>query len=754
MGLARAARDVSIMVRVMGFNELEVCVLRASGGAYDVQMRYECEGSLTPMVQAHAPIDLQALEEAAASDDPSAYGAELFRQLFCTSELRERLDDARRKSAESGAPLRLRLYLVSPAADVLQGLQWERLCDPATRQPLLLEDRLLFTRYLGSGRWMPVHLRPRSALRALVVVASPNDLEQYGLRPIDAAAEVARAKDGLRGIACSEVCGPDSLARMMAHLHEAHDILYIVCHGARSRKTGEPSLWLEGADGASDVKSGAALVDALAHLPQPRLVVLASCSSAGDGGVHGPGVATEGPLAVGPKLAEMGVPAVLAMQGSVSVEAAGAFLSAFFEQLTRDGCVDRAAAVARASLAATRGAAYWAPVLFTRILDGSIWRSVTRVGDAARAFDGWQGLKTSIEDGRCIPVLGPGILEGLVGTPDDLARRWAAKTMASKGPGGGWAEPEVDLSEFGSLPRVAQVLADRNKVRYLHAEYPQVLLEQIRRRCGELPDDPAVDERIARARQRRDSKAVGEEINKRLEAARKRLAGRSDLFSELAQLDLRLFLTTNPDDQLERALQDKARARRASGAEAAEPLSEVCRWHDRPSGKAFPPSVIDSGGEVWSIDSSSRPLVYHLYGRLEYPDSLVLTEDDYFDYLRGPVDARMPWRLPDAVRGAFLDSALMFLGFRMDAWDFRVLYRNLLGQYDDQKLPDTVNHIAVQLDPEVAGAIDPVRARESIQRYFADAHIHFFWGPLDEFIHELIRQCVPAAAAPRAGGPA
>ena len=30
-----------------------------------------------------------------------------------------------------------------------------------------------------------------------------------------------------------------------------------------------------------------------------------------------------------------------------------------------------------------------------------------------------------------------------------------------------------------------------------------------------------------------------------------------------------------------------------------------------------------------------RPLVYHLFGRLSEPDSLVITEDDYFDYLIG-----------------------------------------------------------------------------------------------------------------------
>lgn len=282
---------------------------------------------------------------------------------------------------------------------------------------------------------------------------------------------------------------------------------------------------------------------------------------------------------------------------------------------------------------------------------------------------------------------------------------------------------------------MAQAFAVKHKATYPNIEYPHLLRELVRHKCGALSGDAEADERIRRARQSRKLKAVGEEINGRLEEARRHLIGRPDPFEGLARLPFKLFLTTNADDQLERALRDRMRFEAVPPALPEEPISEVCRWHNRPGQRTLPPPA-DAEVEAWSIESP-RPLVYHLFGKLEYPDSLVLTEDDYFDFLRGPVGTGMQWRFPTAIRATLQDSALIFLGFRMDAWDFRVLYRSLLAQFDDQRLPQGVNHIAVQLDPEEVGADDADHVRESLKQYFADAHIQFFWGRVEEFIQEF-----------------
>ena len=51
------------------------------------------------------------------------------------------------------------------------------------------------------------------------------------------------------------------------------------------------------------------------------------------------------------------------------------------------------------------------------------------------------------------------------------------------------------------------------------------------------------------------------------------------------------------------------------------------------TGTAWPRSVFEEDPEY--KPDKDNPLVYHLFGRLDIPESLVLTEDDYFDFLVG-----------------------------------------------------------------------------------------------------------------------
>lgn len=105
---------------------------------------------------------------------------------------------------------------------------------------------------------------------------------------------------------------------------------------------------------------GSALVQAITELRvPPRLVVLASCQSAGTGGDAATG--DNGALAaLGPRLAEAGVAAVLAMQGNVSMTTVARFMPVFFRELDRNGQIDRAMSVARSAVKDRPDR--WAPV--------------------------------------------------------------------------------------------------------------------------------------------------------------------------------------------------------------------------------------------------------------------------------------------------------------------------------------------------------------------------------------------------------
>lgn len=365
-------------MEISPFAELEISLRPQGDGACALDLRFrDSDGAsdVRPAAGDLAPVRLDAAALIAAATDPEAYGAILTAALFADPAARTLYAQARAVAAAREAPLRVRLA-VEPGPGLPAEIIWELLQDPDSGRPLALAERVLLSRYLSGDDWRPVRPRPRAALRALVVVASPADLADYApggraLAPLDVQGELARARAALGDIPVTALAsgGQATLERIVAALREGHDILYLVCHGALAG--GEPRLWLEDERGLCTIVPGAELAARVQELPRPPLlVVLASCQSAGG---PEPATADGGALApVGPRLAAAGVPAVLAMQGDVAIATSSAFMAVFFTELRRDGQVDRAAAAARASVAARPD--WWAPALFLRLRDGQVWQ--------------------------------------------------------------------------------------------------------------------------------------------------------------------------------------------------------------------------------------------------------------------------------------------------------------------------------------------------------------------------------------------
>ena len=129
----------------------------------------------------------------------------------------------------------------------------------------------------------------------------------------------------------------------------------------------------------------------------------------------------------------------------------------------------------------------------------------------------------------------------------------------------------------------------------------------------------------------------------------------------------------------------------------------------------------------------NNPLVYHLFGTFKDPASLVLTEDDYYDYL---VNTAQPAGLiPDEVTQAQMNSLLLILGFEMDDWNFRVLLRSITSRTGTRrKYP----HVAVQMNPEEGRMRDLDRARTYLEKYFSEKDkINLYWGGVEDFMQAL-----------------
>lgn len=676
------------------YAELEVGFRRLTAGAYQVDLRFTHPDSQAevPPVSGLAAFDLAEL--LTLQQDPRAYGEALAAQVFSDEKVRLLYGRIKTAVEASNHLLRLRL-LVGPTSPELNGLRWELLADPETKAPLGTSQKVLFSRFLCSQDWRPVKLRPKSNLRAVIAVAAPAGLCRYQLAAVDRDGEIARAQEGLGAIR-STVLGreePLTLERLAACLREEIDILYLVCHGTLARGQA-PYLFLQDDAGNVARVEGAALTERIRELPvPPRLVVLASCESGGtaDG-------ATQAALA--PYLAEAGVSAVVAMQGQITMETVKKAIPVFFSELGKDGQIDRALAVARGTVRERPDA--WMPALYLRLKSGRIWYEPGFAGKGGD-FAKWKSICRRVRWGRFIPILGPDVGEVVTGTTRELAGRLAD---AEKVP--------LDDAERTDLAKVAQYLIIDQDCEYAQSAVRKQLRVQILERNSDLLDETVRSRGLP-------------EILDAVVAGRR--SDEACPYRILTELPGRIYINASSETLLYKSLQ----------AAGQQPTLLACNW--RPTGESHPCEPRFEGKPI-----AGKPIVYHVFGVFGQPDSLVLTEDDFFDYL---IAASAYKLIPAAVRGSLTDSSLLFLGFPLQSWTFRVLFRLIMTLEGCSNLK-RYSHVGVQVDPEAHSQADVEQARKYLQSYFGadrsagrgrgEPRIDIYWGTAADFLKELKSQ--------------
>ena len=206
---------------------------------------------------------------------------------------------------------------------------------------------------------------------------------------------------------------------------------------------------------------------------------------------------------------------------------------------------------------------------------------------------------------------------------------------------------------------------------------------------------------------------------------------KSEIHRVLAGLDLPIYLTTNYDDFMFRAL-------RSDGKDAKR---EVCRWNKLLLEQES--SAFDTGYDP----TPANPVVFHLHGRADIPESIVVTEDDYLDFLVNiskdlavsPTGAQQKAALPVRIRSAIRNTTLLFIGYRLADLNFRVILRGLLGSIEQSTKRIS---IAVQLRPDTSdrkNVEDEVdRMQDYLEQYFNwTLNLQVYWGPAADFAREL-----------------
>ena len=199
----------------------------------------------------------------------------------------------------------------------------------------------------------------------------------------------------------------------------------------------------------------------------------------------------------------------------------------------------------------------------------------------------------------------------------------------------------------------------------------------------------------------------------------------NDPHTVLASLDLPIYITTNYDDFMFQAL-------RATGK---DPIREFCRWNAdiRDNGHE---SVFDRAGFE---PTPANPVVFHLHGIREVPESIVISEDDYLSFI---VDISWHRRLllPPRIQQALTGSSLMFIGYSLKDWTFKVIFRALVLAMEAELRRESVS---VQLPAKDR------KERSFLAQSLHEKSIEVYWGDLRDFVAEIRERydATPAVSA-------
>ncbi|MFO1430693.1 MAG: CHAT domain-containing protein [Candidatus Competibacteraceae bacterium] len=626
--------------------------------------------------------------------NPQDYGKALAQMLFRDDAIRKEYAYAKSVLGSKDREVNfLRIKLMfSSTAEKLHGLRWELLTDPDDESRIATSEKILFSRFIQSQDWRNIRLRPKTELTALIAVAAPSNLADYHLASIKVADEITRVRQALPDMTLT-VLGQDqplTLNRLFEELRQRPvDILYLVCHGEliRDKQSPEshkiPRLFLQQEDGTTVRVDGKDLAQRLKELQQqPRLIVLASCESAG---TPNDAILTEGVrISLAPLLADAGVPAIIAMRGKITMETIEKAMPVFFKQLTQDGQIDRALAVARGQVRERPDS--WMLALFLRLREGRIWYVPGFTGEKSE-FEQWRSICGFVNGGKVVPIIGPDLAEHLYGTMQELAQELAGKN--------GFPLSDYDKMD---LAKVTQYISIKDSPEAAKLEVKNALFSNLQGTTKQLTGA----EPPARPKELWPILIDGLWKNEH------------DPYRILAECNAGIYVSANAVPLLDKFLEKSGKS--------PQPL--ITQWRDERRAET----------EFYPDPKPDKPYVYYVYGRVDNDTTWVLTEDDFFDYL---IRSSLYYTLmPDVIGKALTSNSLLFLGFNLNDWKFRILLRMITAKGGSSNLRN-YNHVGVQVNPDYHTLTDIERFKRYLKKYFDQVKIDIYWGTAADFLKEL-----------------
>jgi len=336
---------------------------------------------------------------AASEQDPQRYGHLLFEALFDSPLLGAYHQAVAYADLQCEGRLRIRLWIDHAAAE-LHAVVWERIHHSVQGMslPVAAAAKTPFSRYIGLQARDPAPIAERP-IRMLFVVSNPSDIGGEGVAPLEVEQEIETLADALGDLNGTDMlrvtCMPgrsgvsDSLrqrleregyqlrdgAASMDHIlktlsqDDGCHVLHFLGHGQFNPRWQRAELLLEDGQGQTAHVTDDRVAALLTSTDSPlSLIFLAACKSARRS------EANPNPfVGLAPKLVQVGVPAVVAMQDTIPMPTARRLTREFYRYLLAHGVVDRAMNQARLLLFQSSGADWATPVLFTRLKEGRLF---------------------------------------------------------------------------------------------------------------------------------------------------------------------------------------------------------------------------------------------------------------------------------------------------------------------------------------------------------------------------------------------
>lgn len=163
----------------------------------------------------------------------------------------------------------------------------------------------------------------------------------------------------------------------------------------------------------------------------------------------------------------------------------------------------------------------------------------------------------------------------------------------------------------------------------------------------------------------------------------------SPVLHALADLDFPIVITTNYDNLYEKALDAESAKRQAADKAAIQYDLSVYSPNYKPRVKTQ---------DCADTPDSRRPFILKVHGDISKPESIVITEEDYIQFVLRMSDKQPHHPVGKNVLAYLNKWPTLFIGYRLTDYNLRLLFKTLRWKMDAAYIPPTYS---VDIDPDV-----------------------------------------------------